>query len=54
VLQGFYAEKYGFRPEDFPNATICDRLTIALPLFPQLTEGEQERVVSRLRAALDA
>ncbi len=54
ALQGFYAEKYGIRPEEFPNATICERLTLALPLFPQLTDAEQERVAERLRAALDA
>jgi dTDP-4-amino-4,6-dideoxygalactose transaminase len=51
VLTGYHAEKHGLRPEDFPNGVLADLLTVALPLYPQLTEGEQERVVSALTAA---
>jgi perosamine synthetase len=52
ALQAYYVEHYGHRPEDFFNAHAADRLTIALPLFPQLTEAEQDRVVAELRAAM--
>lgn len=45
---GFYREKYGIRPSDFPNAWIADRLTLALPLFAQLTEEEQQFVLEQL------
>ena len=51
ALQGYYREKYGTRPEDFPNAHLADLLTLALPLYPQMTDEEQERVVEELRAA---
>lgn len=51
ILTELYAEKYGLRPEDFPNATLADRLTLALPLYPQLRDDEQEAVVDALRAA---
>lgn len=44
-MLGFYREKYGIRPADFPNAYIADQLTVALPLFAQLTEEEQSYVV---------
>lgn len=54
ALQGYYRDKYGLRPEDFPVATAGDALTIALPLFPQLQEHEQDRVVERLGALVDA
>lgn len=47
-LQRLFVEKYGFRAEDFPNAYIADRLSLALPLFPQLTEEEQRRVTAAL------
>ena len=50
ILQGFYRNKYGLRPEDFPNATVADRLTISLPLYAQMTDAEQDRVVERLSA----
>jgi dTDP-4-amino-4,6-dideoxygalactose transaminase len=51
ALQTVYRDKYGFREEDFPCAVIGDRLTIALPLYPQLTEADQHRVVDALAAA---
>ena len=41
----FYAEKYGFSPEDFPNAYMADRCSISLPLFHGMTEEEQARVI---------
>ncbi len=50
VLQGYYAQKYGFRPEQFPQAYIADRLTLALPLYPQLSESEQTYVADTLKA----
>jgi dTDP-4-amino-4,6-dideoxygalactose transaminase len=53
ALQGYYREKYGLRPEDFPNAHLADLLTLALPLYAQLTEAEQDRVVEELAAAFE-
>lgn len=40
------------RPEDFPRAIEADRTTLALPLYPQMTDEEQDRVVRALRQAL--
>ena len=51
VLLGVYAGKYGLRPEQFPNAALGDRLTISLPLYPQMTDDEQDRVVDELLRA---
>jgi dTDP-4-amino-4,6-dideoxygalactose transaminase len=51
VILDVYAQRYGLRREEFPNAVIADRLTLALPLYPQLTDADQERVVSELRTA---
>ncbi len=53
VLLGLYTEKYGLRREQFPNATLADKLTLALPLFPQLTDDEQALVCRSLREAFD-
>jgi dTDP-4-amino-4,6-dideoxygalactose transaminase len=51
AFAGQFVRKYGIRPEHFPQALAADRLSLALPLYPQMTEAEQERVVERLRAA---
>ena len=53
VIQSYYAEKYGLRFEQFPNAYIADRLTLALPMYVQLTEKEQDRVCRELSKAIN-
>lgn len=52
VLTAFYASR-GVRAEAYPNAVLADRLTLALPLYPQMTDDELERVASALRAAVE-
>lgn len=44
-LLGFYQKKYGYVAEDFPQAWAADRRSLALPLYPAMTEEEQERVI---------
>jgi dTDP-4-amino-4,6-dideoxygalactose transaminase len=53
ALTGFYADKYGLRPEDFPSAYLAELLSLTLPLYPAMTEGDQERVVDELLSAFD-
>jgi dTDP-4-amino-4,6-dideoxygalactose transaminase len=50
-LQPFYAG-LGFRPGDFPVSERYYERTISIPLFPALTESQQERVVAALRKSL--
>jgi dTDP-4-amino-4,6-dideoxygalactose transaminase len=54
VIQGFYRDRYSIRPDDFPNAVLADRLTLALPLYPAMTEADQVYVVSVLRDAFES
>lgn len=49
IILGLYREKYGLRPEEFPNAYFADRLTFTLPLFPLMTQSDQEIVIENLR-----
>jgi dTDP-4-amino-4,6-dideoxygalactose transaminase len=49
ALTGYYRRKYGNAPEQFPNAAIAEGATLALPLYPQMTDAEQDEVCERLR-----
>lgn len=51
VIQGYYASKHGLRPDQFPNAYMADRLSLALPLYAQLSESEQDLVIEEVQAA---
>jgi dTDP-4-amino-4,6-dideoxygalactose transaminase len=51
ALTAYYAEKYGLRPEQFPNAYIAEQLSLTLPLYAQMTEAEQFTVVNELQRA---
>jgi dTDP-4-amino-4,6-dideoxygalactose transaminase len=47
-LYPYYREQFGFKRGDFPNAeTISDRI-VSLPLFPTMTEGDQDRVIAAM------
>jgi dTDP-4-amino-4,6-dideoxygalactose transaminase len=48
-LYPYYREQFGFKRGDFPNAeTISDRI-VSLPLFPSMTDADQDRVVEAMK-----
>jgi dTDP-4-amino-4,6-dideoxygalactose transaminase len=48
-LYPYYREQFGFKRGDFPNAeTISDRI-VSLPLFPAMTDANQDRVVAAMK-----
>jgi dTDP-4-amino-4,6-dideoxygalactose transaminase len=49
---GYYVQKYGLKSEQFPNAARSEDATITLPLFPGMSEADQERVGAALRESL--
>ena len=51
-LTAFYRERFGHREGQFPVCEDVARRSLALPFFPQLTEGEVERVALALREAV--
>jgi dTDP-4-amino-4,6-dideoxygalactose transaminase len=49
---GYYANKYALASEAFPNAAAAEDTTITLPIFPGMTDDQQDYVVDQLRRAL--
>ncbi len=49
VLRAVYRQRFGIDPADYPNAVLAEKLSLALPLYPQMTDAEQERVIEALR-----
>ncbi|MDD5262460.1 MAG: DegT/DnrJ/EryC1/StrS family aminotransferase [Methylacidiphilales bacterium] len=48
-LSSYYQKNWGFKRGDFPNAEhVSDRIA-SLPLFPLMTEQDQDRVVAALK-----
>lgn len=45
---GYYRDRFGLRAEDYPNAALAENLSITLPLYPQMTDEEQDYVVEHL------
>jgi dTDP-4-amino-4,6-dideoxygalactose transaminase len=48
----YYQKKYGLKPGDFPNAAAGEDTTIALPIFPMMTDSDQDKVIEALSLAL--
>ena len=48
-----YYRDLGFKPGDFPNAEHYYAGAISLPLFPALSEADQDRVIEELARALE-
>jgi dTDP-4-amino-4,6-dideoxygalactose transaminase len=43
-LFSYYQDQFGYRKGDFPNAEFVSDHIVSLPLFPQMTIAEQDRV----------
>ncbi len=53
-LMSFYRERFGHRPGEFPVCEDVAARSIALPFFPEMTDGQVERVAGAVRDALEA
>jgi perosamine synthetase len=50
----FYRERFGHREGEFPVCEDVAARSVALPFFPEMTEGQVAHVAEALRAVLDA
>jgi dTDP-4-amino-4,6-dideoxygalactose transaminase len=48
----YYRDRWGYRPEQFPNANFIGERTVSLPLTPKLSDAEVQRVIDAVRAIL--
>lgn len=48
----YYRERWGYRPEQFPNAHFIGERTVSLPLTPKLKDGDVTRIVEATREIL--
>ena len=52
-LMSFYRERFGHRPGEFPVCEDVAARSLALPFFPEMSEGQVARVAEAMRAALE-
>jgi perosamine synthetase len=53
-LMSYYREQFGHREGEFPVCEDVAARSISLPFFPEMTEGQVERVSQALRDVLDS
>ena len=46
---GYYQRTYGYGSEDMPKSWMAEHLTMTLPLYPQMTDAEQDYVVDVIK-----
>jgi perosamine synthetase len=51
-MHPYYRDKYGYRPEDLPQAAALYPEIVSLPLYPDMTEGEAECVCTAVREVI--
>lgn len=48
--QPYYRDRFGFKPEDFPNAAYIGDHTVSLPLSQGVSDADADRVLEQVRA----
>lgn len=48
----YYLHRYGYRREEFPNAESAYSRCLSLPIYPDLSEGEVDRVIRAVERAV--
>ncbi len=51
-LHKYYRERFGYKPQDFPNANWISERTLSLPLSAKLTDEEVDRIIGAVTEIL--
>jgi perosamine synthetase len=49
---GYYVDKYGLQPDQYPNSLLAEETSITLPIFPGMTDDQQLFVVNSILGIL--
>ena len=49
-MLGYYRERFGLSPGDFPGAQDCDSRSMAIPLHNRMKPEDYERIVAAMHA----
>jgi dTDP-4-amino-4,6-dideoxygalactose transaminase len=49
----YYANRFGWQPEDFPQAHFVSERIVSLPLFPGLSDDDQDDAIAAIREVLE-
>jgi dTDP-4-amino-4,6-dideoxygalactose transaminase len=53
-LHAFYRERYGYQPQDFPNATSISQHTVSIPLSAKLSNIEVENIIKSVHSIINS
>ena len=48
-IMPYYRQTYGLKERDFPVALQCYRETISLPIYPDLAEDQEQKIISAVK-----
>ena len=48
-MQSYYVEKYGYKSDDFKHSHMLSQRVISLPLYPALTDEEQDYIIDIIK-----
>ena len=48
-LHKYHRDRFGFKPDDFPNANWISKRNISLPLSAKMTDSEIDTVIKRCK-----
>ena len=51
-LHPYWRDRYGLKPEDFPNALLAYQQAVSLPLYTRMRREDQERVIDAVHGLI--
>ena len=48
-IMTYYKKKYNFKNNDFPNAFLNYQLSISIPIYPDLSDNQVERIIDTIK-----